>query len=89
MSRQLSFVWGYGHYVVFAAAGALSAGIEVEIDSLTGHSALSDVAASFCVTVPVALFIASVWWLAMRPFANRLVNTAMPRREGPSWSMPY
>jgi low temperature requirement protein LtrA len=75
---QESIRYGYGHYVVFAAAGALSAGIEVEIDALTGHSALSDVAASFCVTVPVALFIASVWWLAMRPFANRLVNTAMP-----------
>ena len=75
---QESIRYGYGHYVVFAAAGALSAGIEVEIDALTGDSALSDAAASFCVTVPVAVFIASVWWLAMRPFANRLVNIAMP-----------
>ena len=67
---QESIRYGYGHYVVFAAAGALSAGIEVEIDALTGHSDLSDVAASFCVTVPVALFLASVWWIAMRPLCQ-------------------
>ena len=75
---QQSLRYGYGHYIVFAAAAAFSAGIEVEIDVLTGHSELSDVAASLCVTVPVAVFIISVWWLTMRPYANRLVNIAMP-----------
>lgn len=73
-----SLRYGYGHYVVFAAAGALSAGIEVEIDVLTGHSELSDVAASLCVTVPVAIFIGAVWWIVMRPHGNRVVNIAMP-----------
>ncbi|MGC4174581.1 low temperature requirement protein A [Demequina sp.] len=73
-----SLRYGYGHYIIFAAAGALSAGIEVEIDVLTGHSELSDVVASLCVTVPVAVFIAAVWWIVIRPHANRLVNTAVP-----------
>ena len=73
-----SLRYGYGHFIVFAAAGALSAGIQVEIDVLTGHSSLSDVVASLCVTVPVALFILSVWWVTMRRHANRLVNIAMP-----------
>ena len=70
--------YGYGHYVILAAAGAISAGIEVEIDVLTGNSHLSDVAASLCVTVPVAVFVFAVWWIVMRPHGNRVVNTAVP-----------
>ncbi len=73
-----SIRYGYGHYIVFAAAGALSAGIEVEIDVLSDHSELSDVVASLCVTVPVVVFILSVWWITMRQYANRIVNIAMP-----------
>lgn len=70
--------YGYAHYFVFAAAGALSAGIEVEIDVLTGHSELSDLAASFTVTVPIAVFLSGVWWIAIRDHADRLVNTVVP-----------
>ena len=73
-----SLKYGYGHYVILAAAGAISAGIEVEIDVLTGNSHLSDVAASLCVTVPVAVFVFAVWWIVMRPHGNRVVNTAVP-----------
>lgn len=76
LARSLRY--GYVHYVVFAAAGALSAGVEVEIDALQGHTALSDVAASFTVTVPVAVFMLGVWWIAMRDVADRAVNVAMP-----------
>jgi len=70
--------YGYAHYVVLAAAGAFSAGIEVEVDALTGHSALGDVAASFTVTVPVAVFVLGVWWLAFREHADRVVNVVVP-----------
>jgi low temperature requirement protein LtrA len=73
-----SLRYGYVHYLVFAAAGALSAGIEVEIDVLTDHSKLSDVAAAFTVTVPVALFVLGIWWIALRDHADRVVNTAVP-----------
>jgi low temperature requirement protein LtrA len=70
--------YGYGHYFVFAAAGAFSAGIEVQIDALTGHSALSDLTASFTVTVPVAIFLVATWWVAIRDHADPLVNTVVP-----------
>ncbi|MFJ3407108.1 low temperature requirement protein A [Promicromonospora sp. NPDC090134] len=73
-----SLRYSYVHYFVFAAAGAFSAGIEVEIDVLTGHSLLSDLAASFTVTVPIAVFLAGVWWIAIRDHADRLVNTVVP-----------
>jgi low temperature requirement protein LtrA len=73
-----SLRYGYVHYFVFAAAGAFSAGIEVEVDVLTGTSELGEVAASFTVTVPVAVFVLGIWWIALRPNADRVVNTAIP-----------
>ena len=73
-----SLRYGYVHFFVFAAAGAFSAGIEVEIDVLTHHSELSEVAASFTVTVPVAIFVLGIWWLAIREHADRVVNTVVP-----------
>src|SRR3546814_15073179 len=39
------FVFGYVHYVIFAAVGAVSAGVEVEIDEVSGHKGISDAAA--------------------------------------------
>ena len=70
--------YGYTHYFVFAAAAAFSAGIEVEIDVLTGKSELSSVAASFTVTIPIAIFLLGIWWIAIRENADRLVNTVVP-----------
>lgn len=73
-----SLRYGYGHYVIFAAAAAFSAGIEVEIDMLLGHSALPAPWASFTYTVPVALFVLGVWMLAIRPYGDAIVNTVVP-----------
>ncbi|WP_436531362.1 low temperature requirement protein A [Actinoplanes sp. HUAS TT8] len=73
-----SIRYGYVHYFVFAAAAAFSAGIEVQIDVLTGHSELSATAASFAVTVPVAVFVLGIWWIALRENADRVVNLAVP-----------
>ncbi|MBD8078079.1 low temperature requirement protein A [Cellulosimicrobium arenosum] len=73
-----SLRYGYAHYLVFAAAGAFSVGIEVEIDALTGHADLGDVATSLTVTVPVALFVLGIWWIAIRQSADRVVNTLLP-----------
>jgi len=77
-SLASSLRYGYVHYFIFAAAGALSAGIEVEIDVLSHHSELSEVAASFTVTVPITIFVLGIWWLALRSSADRVVNVAVP-----------
>ncbi|MGL3805584.1 low temperature requirement protein A [Paeniglutamicibacter sp. R2-26] len=73
-----SLAYGYGHFFIFAAAGALSAGIEAEIDVITHHSELTAPFASFAFTIPIAVFIMGVWALAIRPYADRLVNTVVP-----------
>lgn len=73
-----SLAYGYGHYFVFAAAGAFSAGIEVEIDMLTGHSELHQPWASFAYTIPLAVFVLGIWALAIRQHADRIVNAVVP-----------
>lgn len=73
-----SLRYGYVHYFVFAAAGALSAGIEVEIDVLTGRAVLDGTGASFTVAIPVAVFVLGIWWIAVKDNAGRLVNTVVP-----------
>ena len=58
MSRQLAFVWGYGHYVVFASLAALGAGLQLAAAS--SHGALSSTTATtagLAVAVPVAAYI--------------------------------
>ncbi|MDL9947128.1 low temperature requirement protein A [Gordonia sp. ABSL11-1] len=77
-SLATSLRYGYVHYFVFAAAGAFSAGIEVEIDALTHHSELTETQASFTVTIPIAVFILGIWWIAIRDNADRVVNIVVP-----------
>jgi low temperature requirement protein LtrA len=77
-SFRSSLRYGYTHYFVFAAAAAFSAGIEVELDVLTHESHISNLAASFTVTVPIAVFVIGIWWIAIRENADRVVNTVVP-----------
>ena len=35
-------------------------------------------AASFTVTVPIAIFVLGIWWLAIRGNADRVVNVVVP-----------
>src|ERR1700722_2804906 len=58
LSRQLAFVWGYGHYVVLGALGALGAGLQLAAAS--PHGALSSTTATtagLAVAVPVAAYL--------------------------------
>jgi low temperature requirement protein LtrA len=58
--------WGYGHYVVFASAAAVGAGLAVMVDSVTAHAAIGPAGARAAVAVPVALYLLSLWWLHYR-----------------------
>lgn len=73
-----SLLYGYGHFFILASAAAFSAGIELEISVLTGHSELHHPWASFAFTIPLAIFILGVWILAIRPYADRITNIVVP-----------
>ena len=60
-------MWGYGHYLVFAAAAAVGAGLAVSVDQATHHAKVSAAGAGFAVAIPVAIFVMCLWYLHDRP----------------------
>lgn len=90
-SLRSSLIYGYFHYLIFAAAGAFSAGVEVAIDATSDHAEATGIAASATLTIPVALFVLGIWALTIRrtlaPLGNSvflfgvlviLVSTSLP-----------
>ena len=66
-SLPRAFVWGYGHYLVFASAAAVGAGLAVTTDVVTGHAEAGARTAGFAVAVPVAIYLLCLWVLHHRP----------------------
>ena len=63
IARRLrtSFLWGYGHWVIFMATAAIGAGLAVAVDHLRHTAHVSDSAAGLAVGVPVSVWILCVW----------------------------
>jgi low temperature requirement protein LtrA len=61
--RERSFFWGYGHYFLFAAVAAVGAGLEVAVEVVAHHTAVTPTTAAMVVAVPVALVLVLVWAL--------------------------
>jgi low temperature requirement protein LtrA len=66
LDEKQSFIWGYGHYFVFASAAAVGVGLAVAVDQAVGQSALTDREAALVLTLPVALYLLTVWVLHWR-----------------------
>ncbi|NRQ36801.1 low temperature requirement protein A [Nonomuraea sp. NN258] len=75
-SNRRAIPWGYGHYLIFAAVGAFSSGVEVSVDDLTGRAHLPPVGVGLAVAVPVAVFLVMVWLLHVRPHGYGPVDGA-------------
>jgi low temperature requirement protein LtrA len=70
--RERSFIWGYGHFGIFASLAALGAGLEVAVESAGHHLDVSATVISSAIAIPVALFL--VLLLAIHaPLVNRFV----------------
>ena len=67
-SNKQAFLWGYGHYLIFASAAAIGAGLEVAVEQAVGKAHISTLAASAAVTLPTALYLLTVWALHSRHF---------------------
>ena len=61
-----AFVWGYGHFLIFASVAAVGAGLSVSVDHATGHSHVSDITAGYALALPVAVYLAVVWLVHSR-----------------------
>ena len=58
--REKSFVWGYGHIVVFMAAVGVGVGLHVAALYLEHHAVLDDTLVAASLAVPLAVFCLSV-----------------------------
>ncbi|MFD9910632.1 low temperature requirement protein A [Streptomyces sp. NPDC059063] len=67
-SNNQAFLWGYGHYLIFASAAAIGAGLEVAVEQAVGKAHISETAASAAVTIPSAVYMFTVWALHSRHF---------------------
>jgi low temperature requirement protein LtrA len=59
--RHRSFVWGYGHYGIFAALAAVGAGLEVAVEHTGHHLDASVVGVAYAVAIPVSVFLLLLW----------------------------
>jgi low temperature requirement protein LtrA len=77
-TSMFAFAWGYGHYVVFASAAAVGAGLAVNVDVVKHLAHISRRSASWAVAIPVALFLGALWLLLVRPRHRLAYAIAVP-----------
>lgn len=63
IARGRSFVWGYGHLVVFAALAAVGAGLHVAAYFIEGESVIGAVGTVLALALPVGIYTLSVYVL--------------------------
>jgi low temperature requirement protein LtrA len=56
-----AFIWGYGHYFIFAAVAATGAGLHVAADLTHEEAKIGTVTASLAVAVPVVIYLVAAW----------------------------
>ena len=61
VKRSRSYLWGYGHYGVFAALAALGAGLEAAVAEAGHHLEVSPVVLGYAVAVPAGVFLVLLW----------------------------
>ncbi|MFF2515816.1 low temperature requirement protein A [Streptomyces sp. NPDC058086] len=77
-SMSTTIIWGYGHYLVFASTAAIGAGLAVAVDALIGHAHVTHLQQGLAVGIPLAAWIATVWWLRVGPPLRGPVVAASP-----------
>lgn len=60
-SHASTFLWGYGHLIIFAAIAAYGAGLAVGLDVISDHAKIDQFTANAALTVPSAGFLIGIW----------------------------
>ncbi|MGH2392341.1 MAG: low temperature requirement protein A [Candidatus Limnocylindria bacterium] len=75
---RVAFVFGYGHYVIFASVAALGSGLQVATETIQNMTQLRPEVAALTVGIPVAIYLVAVSILHARPRTLRaLVPVAL------------
>jgi low temperature requirement protein LtrA len=70
-SFRKAMVWGYGHYLVFASAAGVGAGLAAAVDEVTHHGNAAVTSAGMAVALSAAVYLLSLWFLHDRPEYRR------------------
>ncbi|MFB9742968.1 low temperature requirement protein A [Pseudonocardia sulfidoxydans] len=57
VTTRIALIWGYGHYLVFAAIAALGAGLEVAVQDAAHEAHVAPLTVGYAVAIPVALVL--------------------------------
>jgi low temperature requirement protein LtrA len=71
-----SYIFGFGHFVIFASGAAIGAGLAVRVDYWTHEGHVSALGSAALVTVPTATLLSAMWLILLRherPLAPTLV----------------
>jgi low temperature requirement protein LtrA len=63
---NFEFVWGLGHYFIFASGAAIGAGLAVRAEYWTHPEEISGLISAAAVTVPIAVLLAALWFIQLR-----------------------
>jgi low temperature requirement protein LtrA len=61
LNLRASFQWGYGHFLVFAAIGAMGAGAQVAVNAYEAHQ--FGLAGQLAIGLPAAICVAAMAWI--------------------------
>jgi low temperature requirement protein LtrA len=77
VNRRLSFVWGYGHYGIFASLAAIGAALEVAVEMAGHHTEVQPRAVGLALAIPVAIFLVLLWGLHVRLVERNVIHPAV------------
>ena len=64
--KSSTFLWGYGHVIIFASIAAFGAGLAIKLDYLDHHAKIGELIANASVTLPAAGYIFGIWFVHER-----------------------
>jgi low temperature requirement protein LtrA len=73
-----AFVWGYGHFVIFASGAAVGAGFAVVVDVIAHHSAIPPITGNLAVGIPLAIYMTGLWFVCDRFHLEGLTHFILP-----------
>ena len=77
LQQETAFLWGYGHYVVFAAVAAVGAGLNVAADLTYGEGSIGPITAALTVAVPLTIYLVAAWLVNSSGRAGAIVRPVL------------
>ncbi len=87
MSKKLTFVWAYGHIILFASGAAVGAGLAVMVEVLEHKAHISSQLGIASVAIPAALYLLGLWYIHPRFGAKQTL--ILPLAAASLFAIPF